>query len=38
MYDHTFGRSIKGVNFLTALVEAGGMKFPVGVEFVIKDT
>jgi hypothetical protein len=36
-YDHTFGRSVKGVNFLTALVEVGGMKLPVGVEFVKKD-
>lgn len=37
-YDHSFGRSVKGVNFLTALVEVGGMKLPVGVEFVKKDT
>jgi hypothetical protein len=37
-YDHCFNRSIKGVNFLTALVEVGGMKLPVGVEFVKKDT
>lgn len=37
-YDHCFSRSIKGVNFLTALVEVGGMKLPVGVEFVKKDT
>jgi hypothetical protein len=36
-YDHSFGRSVKGVNFLTALVEVGGMKLPVGVEFVKKD-
>ena len=37
-YDHCFGRSVKGVNFLSALVEVGGMKLPVGVEFVMKDT
>jgi len=37
-YDHTFGRSVKGVNFLSSLVEVGGMKLPVGVEFVKKDT
>jgi hypothetical protein len=37
-YDHCFSRSLKGVNFLTALVEVGGMKLPVGVEFVKKDT
>jgi hypothetical protein len=36
-YDHTFGRSLKGVNFLTALVEVGGMRLPVSVEFVKKD-
>ena len=36
-YDHCFSRSIKGVNFLTALVEAAGMKLPVGVEFIKKD-
>ena len=36
-YDHCFSRSVKGVNFLTALVEAGGMKLPVGVEFIKKD-
>lgn len=37
-YDHSLSRSVKGVNFLTALVEVGGMKLPVGVEFVKKDT
>jgi hypothetical protein len=36
-FDHTFGRSVKGVNFLTALVEVGGMRMPCGVEFVRKD-
>jgi hypothetical protein len=36
-FDHVFGRSIKGVNFLTALVEVGGMRLPCGVEFIKKD-
>jgi hypothetical protein len=36
-YDHTFGRSVRGVNFLTAFVEAGGMRLPCAVEFVRKD-
>lgn len=37
-YDHVFGRNVKGVNFLTALVDVGGAKLPVAVEFVKKDT
>lgn len=36
-YDHVFNRSVKGVNFLTALVEVGGMRLPCAVEFVRKD-
>lgn len=36
-YDHTFSRSIKGVNFLTALLEVGTMRLPVGVEFIKKN-
>ncbi len=36
-YDHVFGRSVKGVNFLTALVEVGGMRLPCAVEFIKKD-
>ena len=36
-YDHVFGRSVKGVNFLTALLEVGGMRIPCGVEFIKKD-
>ncbi|MGI0062531.1 MAG: IS701 family transposase, partial [Nitrosotalea sp.] len=36
-YDHVFSRSVKGVNFLTALVEVGGMRLPCAVEFVRKD-
>ena len=36
-YDHVFKRNVKGVNFLTALVDVGGAKLPVAVEFVRKD-
>lgn len=36
-YDHVFGRSVKGANFLTALVEVGGMRLPCCVEFIKKD-
>jgi DDE superfamily endonuclease len=36
-YDHVFKRNVKGVNFLTALVDVGGAKLPVAVEFVKKD-
>jgi len=35
-YDHTFGRSVRGVNFLTAFVEVGGMRLPCAVEFIQK--
>ncbi len=37
-YDHVFNRSVKGVNFLTALVEVSNMRLPCAVEFVKKDT
>ena len=36
-YDHVSGKSVKGVNFLTALVEVSGMRIPCGVEFIQKD-
>ena len=36
-YDHTVNRSVKGVNFLTAFAEAGGMRLPCAVEFVKKN-
>ena len=36
-FDHTVGRSVKGVNFLTALYHGNGISVPVGVEFIIKD-
>lgn len=36
-FDHTVGKSVKGVNFLSALYYSNGTSVPVGVEFVIKD-
>jgi hypothetical protein len=36
-YDHVFNRNVKGVNFLTALIEVGNMRLPCAVEFVKKD-
>ncbi len=36
-YDHVFKRSVKGVNFLTALIEVADMRLPCAVEFVKKD-
>jgi hypothetical protein len=36
-WDHVFNRSVKGVHFLTALVEVQGMRLPCAVEFVKKD-
>jgi len=36
-YDHTVGRSVRGVQFLTALVNTKGMSLPCAVEFVRKD-
>lgn len=36
-YGHVFKRSVKGVNFLTALVEVSGMRLPCSVGFVKKD-
>jgi hypothetical protein len=35
-YDHTVGRSVKGVNFLTALYYSNEMSMPVCVDFVKK--
>lgn len=37
-YDHVFDRSVKGVNFLTALINVAGVRLPCAVEFVKKDT
>lgn len=36
-FDHTVGRSVKGVNFISALYHSAGMSIPVGVEFVLKN-
>jgi len=36
-WDHVFQRSVKGVNFLTAMAEVQGMRLPCAVEFVKKD-
>lgn len=36
-FDHTQGRSIKGVNFISALYHSWQMSLPVGVAFVKKD-
>ena len=36
-FDHTVGRSVKGVNFLTALYHNNDMSLPIGVEYVKKD-
>ncbi len=36
-YDHVFKRSVKGVNFLTALINVSGVRLPCAVEFVKKD-
>jgi len=36
-YDHVFNRSVKGVNFLTALINVAGARLPCAVEFAKKD-
>lgn len=36
-YDHVFQRNVKGVNFLTALLDIGGARLPCAVEFVKKN-
>ena len=35
-YDHTTGRQVKGINFMTALYHAGGVSLPVGFQIVAK--
>jgi len=35
-FDHTQGRSVKGVNFMTALYYSNDISLPVGVDFVKK--
>ena len=36
-FDHTQGRSVKGVNFISAIYHSWEMSLPVGVAFVKKD-
>jgi hypothetical protein len=36
-YDHTKGRTVKSINFLSAIYHSQGMSVPVGIETVIKD-
>lgn len=36
-YDHSQGRSVKGINIVNVLYEAGGMRIPVGFEVVEKE-
>jgi hypothetical protein len=36
-FDHTAGRAVKGVNFMTAHYHSWEMSIPVNVQFVIKD-
>jgi len=35
-FDHTVGRCVKGVNFITALYHSKAMSLPVGIEFIKK--
>ena len=35
-YDHSQNRTVKGINFLTALYHAQGLSFPVGVTLIAK--
>ena len=35
-YDHTQGRSVKGINFLTALYHSANLSLPVGVTLIAK--
>lgn len=37
-FDHTKGRSVKGVNFISAIYNSWEMSLPVGVSFIKKDT
>ena len=36
-FDHTEGRSVKGVNFITAIYHSWQMSLPVGITFIKKD-
>lgn len=35
-FDHVHNRTVKGINFLTALYYAGGISLPVGVTLIAK--
>src|SRR5215203_6621386 len=35
-YDHAKGRSVKGINFVSALYHAGGLSLPVGFSLIAK--
>ena len=35
-YDHTHGRTVKGINFVTCLYHSQGVSLPVGFEIVAK--
>jgi hypothetical protein len=37
-FDHTEGRSVKGVNFISAVYHSWEMSLPIGVSFTKKDT
>lgn len=36
-FDHTVGRAVKGVNFISALYHSWDMSLPIGVSFIKKD-
>lgn len=36
-FDHTVGRAVKGVNFISALYHSWEMSLPIGVSFIKKD-
>lgn len=36
-FDHTQGKSVKGVNFISAVYNSWEMSIPVGVDFVLKE-
>jgi hypothetical protein len=36
-YDHAVGKSVKGINLLSALVQYGKMSIPIGFELITKD-
>jgi hypothetical protein len=36
-FDHTQGKSVKGVNFISAIYHSWEMSLPIGVDFVVKE-